>query len=127
MLFSSLNMFYMFLTMPSMKKNFSLLNSFLCFSRASAHPPLFAFHAMHLMCLMLHQLPFIFSPPLGHPSIPIFHILCISCGYLHKHHYSTTAPASKPLNLSVLHVPLSFFQLSVSIATFNFLPSVMFH
>ena len=44
----------------------------LCFSRASAHPPLFAFHAICLMCLMPHQLPFIFSPPLGHPSIPIF-------------------------------------------------------
>ena len=45
---------------------------FFVFSRASAHPPLFAFHAMHLTCLMLHQLPFILSPPLGHPSIPIF-------------------------------------------------------
>ena len=44
----------------------------LCFSRTSAHPPLFTFHAMRLMCLMPHQLPFIFSPPLGHPSIPIF-------------------------------------------------------
>ena len=47
------------------------------FSRASANPPLFALHAMHLMCLMLHQLPFIFSPPVGHPSIPIFtHSIC---------------------------------------------------
>ena len=58
---------------------------------------------------------------------PYFYILCISCGYLHEHHYSTTASASKPLNLSFLHVPLSFFQLSVSIATFIILPSVIFH
>ena len=58
---------------------------------------------------------------------PYFHILCISCGYVHKHHYSTTASASKPLNRSFLHVPLSFFQLSVSITTFIFLSSVIFH
>ena len=44
----------------------------LCFSRASAHPFLFTFHAMRLMCLMSHQLLFIFSPLLGHPSIPMF-------------------------------------------------------
>ena len=47
-------------------------SAFLCFSRASAHPPLFAFHAMHLMCLTPHQLPFIFSPTLEHPGVPIF-------------------------------------------------------
>ena len=58
---------------------------------------------------------------------PYFHILCISCGYVHKHHCSTTASASKPLNLSFLHVPLSFFQLSVSIATFIFLSSVILY
>ena len=57
---------------------------------------------------------------------PYFHILRISCGYVHKHHYSTTASASKPLNLSFLRIPLSFFQLSVSVATFIFLSSVMF-
>ena len=57
---------------------------------------------------------------------PYFHILCISCGYLYIHHYSTTASASKPLNLSFFHVPLSFF-LSLSIPTFNFLSSVLFH
>ena len=63
----------------------------------------------------------------GIPASPYFHILCISCGYLHMHHYSTTASASKPLNLSFLHVPLSFFQLSLSIPTFNFLLSVLCH
>ena len=63
----------------------------------------------------------------GIPASPYFLILCIPCGYLHMHHYSTTASASKPLNLSFLHVPLSFFQLSLSIPTFNFLLSVLFH
>ena len=50
----------------------SATHLFFVFSRASAHPFLFTFHVMCLMCLMPHQLPFIFSPLLRHPSIPIF-------------------------------------------------------
>ena len=100
---------------------------FVFFSRESAHPPLLTFHAMHLMCLCRTSCHLSFLLLWGILASPYFHILCISCGYLHMHYYSTTVSSSKPLNLSFLHVPLSFFQLSLSIPTFNFLSSVLFH
>ena len=74
-------------------------SAFPCFSRASAYPYIFTFHAMHLMCLMPHLLPFIFSSPLGHSSIPIFshfmHFMCLrtTC--------TTIQQQLQPANLSI--------------------------
>ena len=74
-----------------------------------------------------HQLPFNFSP-LGHSSIPKF---------LHSMHFmwlpticTTIKKQLQPTNLSIFPSCMFLccsFQLSVSIPTFNFLSSVLFH
>ena len=56
---------------------------------------------MHLMCLMPHLLPFIFSSSLGHPSVPTFshsmHFICLltTC--------TTIQQQLQPANLSIFH------------------------
>ena len=91
---------------------------FKCFCTPSSFRiPCYASYVPYAAPIAIHH--FSSSGASQHPHIFTFYAF-------HMHHYSTTASASKPLNLSFLHVPLSFFQLSLTIPTFNFLLSVFF-